>query len=86
MLFLKRQLRTRLDLLRPDIQATVHDTQDQQKKYHDTCTKPRYLSIRTPVMAKNFTSSPKWCSGMVIACVAPLTYTTARWQNLEKTR
>ena len=74
MLFLKRQLRTRLDLLRPDIQATVHDTQDQQKKYHDTRTKPRYLSIGTPVMAKNFTSSPKWCSGMVIACVAPLTY------------
>ena len=74
MLFLKRQLRTRLDLLRPDIQATVHDTQDQQKKYHDTRTKPRYLSIGTPVMAKNFTSNPKWWSGMVIAYVAPLTY------------
>ena len=25
-------------------------------------------------MAKNFTSSPKWCSDKVIACVAPLTY------------
>ena len=43
MLFLKRQLRTRLDLLRPDIQATVHDTQDQQKKYHDTHTKQQYF-------------------------------------------
>ena len=74
MLFLKRQLQTRLDLLRPDIQATLHDTQDQQKKGHDTHTKQRYFSIGTQVMAKNFVSHPKWCSGMVIASMPPLTY------------
>ena len=30
MLFLKRQLRTRLDVMRPDIQATVNDRQAHQ--------------------------------------------------------
>ena len=70
MLFLKRQLRTQLDLMRPDIQATVHDTQDQQKKYipnKDTFPLEHKLWLK-----------------MVIASVY-LFSATARWQNLEKT-
>ena len=52
MLFLKRQLRTRLDLLCPDIQATVHDTQDQQNiailiPNNDTFLSEHQLWLRT---------------------------------------
>jgi len=66
---------THLDLLHPNVQATVSTNQAQQKKNHDVHTKQRVLlSIGTPIIAKNFISSTKWLPGVVIACVAPLTY------------
>ena len=74
MLFMKRPLRTRLDLLRPNTQAMVEDKQAQQKKDHDVHTKQRYFQIGSSVLAKNFTSSPTWLSGTVLACLSPLTY------------
>ena len=64
MLFLKRQLRTRLDMMRPDIQATVNDRQTRQKKYHDLHTKQRNLSIGSTVKARNFGSKVKWHYGV----------------------
>ena len=42
MLFLKRQLRTCLDLLRPNVQVTVENKQAQQKKNRDVHTKESY--------------------------------------------
>ena len=45
MLFLKRQLRTRLDMMRLDIQATVNDRQARQKKYNDLHTKQETYSL-----------------------------------------
>ena len=74
MLFLKRQLRTRLDMLHPDIQATVNDRQACQKRYHDLYAKQRHLSNGSTVKARNFGSNVKWHYGVIITCVAPLTY------------
>ena len=74
MLLLKRQLRTCLDLLWPIVQAIVENKQAQQKQNHDVHTKQRDLSVGTPIMAKNFTSTPQWLPGVVIECVASLTY------------
>ena len=73
-LFLKRQLRTRLDLLRPTVQVTVDNKQAQQKQNHDVHTKQRDLFVGTPILAKNFTSNPQWLPGVIIDRVAPLTY------------
>ena len=74
MLFMKRPLRTRLDLLRPSTQAMVEDKQAQQKKDHDVHYKQRHFQIGLSVLAKNFTSSPTWLPGIVRACLSPLTY------------
>ena len=73
-LFLKRQLRTRLDLLRLTVQVTVENKQAQQKQNHDVHTKQRDLFVGTPIIAKNFTSNPQWLPGVIIDRVAPLTY------------
>ena len=74
MLFMKRPLRTHLDLLRPSTQTMVEDKQAQQKKDRDVHTKQRHLQIRSSVLAKNFTSTPTWVTGIVTAYLSPLTY------------
>ena len=61
-------------MLRPDIQVTVNDRQARQKKHHDLHAKQRHLSIGSAVKARNFGSNVKWHYGVIIACVAPLTY------------
>ena len=71
---LKQQLRSCLDLLQPTVQETVETKQAQQKQNHDVHTKQRDLSVGTPIMAKNFTSNPQWLPGVVMECVASLTY------------
>ena len=59
MLFLKQQLRTCLDLLRPNVQVTVENKQAQQKKNRDVHTEQSELSIATSLMIKNFMSNAK---------------------------
>ena len=49
-LFLKRQLRTRLDLLRPSLERKVAATQAKQKSYHDAHSKTREFEIGQAVL------------------------------------
>ena len=53
MLFCKRKLRTRLDLLVPDLRARVHKEQEKQKDYHDRHSQYRELSPGQLVWARN---------------------------------
>ena len=48
-LFLGRNLRTHLDLLKPNVGARVVSQQDKQKAYHDRHGRYRELEIRQPV-------------------------------------
>ena len=68
-LFISRELRTRLDLLSPDIRARVKEKQDAQKAYHDQHSKPRKLEPGQSVWARNFrdgsTSVPATVSDQV---------------------
>lgn len=73
-LFLKRKLRTRLDLLRPDVNNTVHNEQAKQKKNHDRHCQGRQYFIGQNVSARNFRAGPPWSAGVVVERLGPLTY------------
>ena len=53
-----RQIRTRLDLLKPDFSRTVRARQEHQKKTHDAHARPRDLAIGATVYTKNFGQGP----------------------------
>ena len=73
-LFLKRKLRTRLDLIHPDIRSTVHNEQAKQKKNHDRHCRGREYFIGQNVSARNFRTGPPWTAGVVVERLGPLTY------------
>ena len=71
-LFFKRELRTRLDLLRPDNSARVGEKQAAQKLDHDSHTRSREYKIEDNMMAKNYGVVP---TGVVVERKRPLSYT-----------
>ncbi len=57
-LFLQRRVRTKLDLLKPDIEITVQNKQLQQlKKNHDKHSKLRTFEEGQSVLARSYLSS-----------------------------
>ena len=72
-LFLGRPLRTRLDLVKPDLQMKVMNRQIDQagRKGHSPT---RQLSIGQTVMARNYSGKDKWLPGIVRAQTGPLSY------------
>ena len=71
-LFLQRKVRTRFDLLKPDVQSIVSEKQSLQKKYHDQHSKIRRFSIGQFVMIRNFLSQLKWMPGKVKSQLGPV--------------
>ena len=57
---LKRELRTRFNLLRPDREAEVARKQAQQKAGHDRHSAACQFAVGDLVMARNFRSGPDW--------------------------
>ena len=57
-LFLGRSMRTRLDLLRPDLGHTTLNKQAEQKQQHDQHVKERQFSDGQPVMVRNLRPGP----------------------------
>ena len=70
-LFVGRELRTRLDLLSPDIGARV---KQPQKDYQDKRRTTRHLSVGQIVWARNFREGTKWVQATVVDQVGPLSY------------
>lgn len=73
-LFLKRQLRTRLDILRPSLERKVAAKQAEQKNYHDAHSKAREFLIGQTVLAQNLQGEPKWLKGTVLQKTGPVSY------------
>ena len=73
-LFLSRQLRTRMDLLRPDSSVKVAERQAEQKRHHDSHSDQRSYKMGDNVMARNFRGGPKWLPGVVAEVKGPLSY------------
>ena len=74
-LMLGRQLRTRLDLLKPDIGKRVRAHQEQQKRAHDAHSKPRGFQPGVQVYAKNFGQGLPWLPGVIQDLKGPVSYT-----------
>ena len=74
-LFLGRDLRTRFDLLRPDIDKTVCEKQAQQKTDHDKRVHVHSFIVGEKVMVKNFRPGPKWLPGTITQQDGPLSFT-----------
>ena len=72
-LFLQRDIRTRLDLLKPNCDDQVAYRQAQQKQHHDHHAKAREFSIGQEVMARNFRAGNKWVPGVIVE-KGPLSY------------
>ena len=71
-LLLRRQPRSALDLMVPDVGSRVRKSQERQKVNHDQGVKVRLFSVGDAVFVKNFSGSPKWIPGRVIANRGPL--------------
>ena len=73
-LFIGRELRTRLDLLSPDVGGRVRDRQATQKAYHDKHSRLRELRVGQSVWARNFRDGPTWVPATIADQVGPLSY------------
>ena len=58
-----RKLRTRLDLLQPDLGCKVRQQQAKQKQNHDVHSKQRGFEVGTTVYVFNNHGTPKWLPG-----------------------
>ena len=65
-LFLKRPLKTRLDLLHPSVERKVLQNQANQKKHHDAHSKDRSFDIGEAVWVVNLRGEPKWLHGVIL--------------------
>ena len=74
-LFLGRSIRTRLDLVHPDIAQRVRSKQAKQKQQHDQHAQHREFVIGQRVMTRNYRPGPDWISGTITAQKGPLTFT-----------
>ena len=73
-LFLKRPLKTRLDLLCPSVERKVLQNQANQKKHHDAHSKDRSFDIGETVWVANLRGEPKWLRGVIIEQTGPISY------------
>ena len=74
MLFLSRSLRTRLDLLVPDVGSRVRTNQGKQKDYHDRHCRVRSFTVGQHVWTRNFREGPQWLEGVIVDCLGPVSY------------
>lgn len=65
-LLMGRQLRSRLDLVNPDLEARVKRAQIRQAESHDVRTKQRDIEVGDQVYVKNFGTGPRWLAATVV--------------------
>ena len=73
-LFLRRKLRTRFDLLKPNCEERVLEKQTKQKEKHDQRTKGWEWHVGQSIMAKNLRPGPNWIPGVIVERSGPLSY------------
>jgi hypothetical protein len=65
-LFLKRRIRTRWDLIKPDQKAIVEEKQGKQKENHDRRAKCRQFVVHQRVMVRDYRKGhPNWSQGVI---------------------
>ena len=74
LLFLNRQVRTRLDLIHPNLREHVSGKQLKQKHYHDQHAHSRELYLGQRVMAQGPPPQLQWLPGTIIQQTGPVSY------------
>ena len=67
-------LKSRLDLLKPDTSGRVEHKQQMQKSGHDRHAKTRYFAEGDEVYAHNFRQYPPWLAGKIVKTSGPLSF------------
>ena len=73
-LLLGKRLRTRLDLLKPDLTVRVEDKQWQQKSTHNVSAKARKFSMGDKVYVRNFGQGTRWLHGVIEKITGPVSF------------
>ena len=74
-LMMQRRLRSRLQLIKPDLNATVRKKQRSQKLTFDKKTKSQFFTVDETVHCKNHsTQGDNWLEGTVVARSGPVSY------------
>ena len=73
-LLMGRTLRTRWDIMKPDVGQRVCWCQAKQKEGKDNNSKLRHFMMGQSVMVKNFRTGPTWMPGIIVQQLGPLTY------------
>lgn len=73
-LMMGRSLRTRLDLMRPDVGRRVRDQQNLQKTQHDTHCRERQFVLGQKVWVRNMREGPCWIPGVIVGIQGPVSY------------
>ena len=68
-LLLKKQPRTRLDLLKPNTAERIEQKQQKQKDRHDAKSKDRTFKSGDQVYVKNYLRGDKWLPGVIIETI-----------------
>ena len=81
-----RKLRSRLDLLHPNLQSKVHKKQERMKEIHDAHAMERQFKEGDKIYLKNFGHGPKWLSGVIQMVTGPVSYTVVTADGREHRR
>ena len=73
-LFLQREVRTRLHLLRVTTEQQVCKKQAEQKWHHDKKARDRECAERETVLSRNYGSDHKWVWGRIGKQCGPVSY------------
>ena len=73
-LLMGRTLRTRLDLIKPDVGRRVREQQAHQKTQHDTHTCERQFVLGQRVWVRNMREGPRWVDGVITGIQGPVSY------------
>ena len=73
-LLMKRQLKSRFDLLKPNIATKVEQRQREQKYYHDSHAIARQFQEGDSVYAQDFRQGQSWLTGIVVRGLGPVSF------------
>ena len=83
-LLMKRIPRSRIDLIRPNVNQKVQKKQDVQRKYQDKHSKAKEFSIAESVWVRDYRGLDKWTPGMIKERTGPLSYRVQVQQEVWK--
>ncbi|XP_051983106.1 uncharacterized protein K02A2.6-like [Xyrauchen texanus] len=75
MLFLHRRLRSRLDLLKPNVASVVEKAQIKLCQQRQVHAKDRTFSVGDKVLVRDYRRGKKWTPGVVSVKTGPVSYT-----------